>query len=265
MSSSSFSDQDKIDCINKSPAAVAAHDKAAWLALFTHDSLVNDPVGSRPHQGHEEISRFYDTFIAPNKIRFNVQHDTVCGNTVVRDLVIETTMSTGLQVDVPTHIRYELIVDNGVLKVHCLYAHWELMPMVLQTLKQGLTGLLTYAKLSVHMVRCQGIGGVIGFMRGFGGVGKRGKLRAEEWLTAISQGDSVNARSLVAAGAELHMPGEEHCGLDVIAERMQGLQWRKLTAAGKTVTATVTLNDQQGLVYMVLNRKRHIIEARFYF
>lgn len=259
-----FSDQDKIDCINKSPAAVAAHDKASWLALFAHDSLVNDPVGSKPHQGHEEISRFYDTFIAPNKIVFDVDKDTVCGNTVVRDLIIKTTMSTGLQVDVPTHIRYELIVDNGALKIHNLYAHWELMPMVLQTLKQGLTGLVTYGKLSVHMIRCQGMGGVMGFMRGFGGVGKRGKLRAEEWLTAISQGDSVNARALIAAGAELHLPDTPHCGLDVIADQLQGLQWRKLTAAGRTVTATITQDGQQGAVYLLLNAKRHIIEARFY-
>lgn len=260
----SFSDQDKIDCINKSPAAVAIHDKPAWLGLFASGGLVNDPVGSRPHVGKDEISRFYDTFIAPNQIRFDVDKDTVCGMTVVRDLIIETTMSTGLRVDVPTHIRYELVDEHGELKIEHLYAHWELMPMVLQTLKQGIKGLTTYSKLSVHMIRCQGFGGVLGFMRGFGGVGKRGKLRAEEWLTAISQGDSVNARDYIAAGAELHLLDAENCGLDSLTEQLQGLRWRKLTAAGKTVTATISLGDKQGVAYMALNHKKHIIEARFY-
>lgn len=264
MSSDTYSDQDKIDCINKSPAAVAIHDKAAWLGLFANGCLVNDPVGSKPHMGREEIGHFYDSFIAPNQINFDVDKDSVCGMMVMRDLIIETTMSTGLRVDVPTHIRYELVEEAGELKIEHLYAHWELMPMVLQTLKQGVLGLVTYGKLTLHMIRCQGLGGVLGFMRGFRGVGKRGKLRAEEWLTAISQGDSVNARELVAAGAELHLPNAEHCGLDAIAEKMQGLHWRKLTAAGNTVTATITLGEQQGVVYMALNHKRHIIEARFY-
>ncbi len=264
MSSDTYSEQDKLDCINKSPAAVAIHDKPAWLRLFASGALVNDPVGSRPHVGKDEISRFYDTFIAPNQISFNVQHDTVCGMTVVRDLIIETTMSTGLCVDVPTHIRYELAEENGELKVEHLYAHWELMPMVLQTLKQGITGLVTYGKLSVHMIRCQGFGGVLGFMRGFGGVGKRGKLRAEEWLTAVCQGDSINTRAFIAAGAELHLPDADNCGLDKVVEQMRGMRWRKLTAAGNTVTATLMLGDRTGLVFMVLNRKRHIIEARFY-
>ncbi|MGB1581744.1 MAG: nuclear transport factor 2 family protein, partial [Nevskiales bacterium] len=251
-------------CINKSPAAVAIHDKSAWLGLFASGGLVNDPVGSKPHVGQEEISRFYDTFIAPNQINFAVDKDTVCGMTVVRDLIIETTMSTGLRVDVPTHIRYELAEEDGQLKIEHLYAHWELMPMVLQTLKQGISGLLTYAKLSVHMIRCQGIGGVLGFMRGFGGVGNKGKLRAEEWLTAISRADSVNARDHIAAGAQLHLPDADDCGLDVIVQQLKGLRWRKLTAAGRTVTATINLGEQQGVAYMALNHKRHIIEARFY-
>ncbi|MDX1496118.1 MAG: nuclear transport factor 2 family protein [Salinisphaeraceae bacterium] len=260
----SFSDQDKIDCINKSPAAVAVHDKAAWLGLFASGGLVNDPVGSKPHIGQEEISRFYDTFIAPNQIQFAVDKDTVCGMTVVRDLIIQTTMSTGLRVDVPTHIRYELAEEDGELKIEHLYAHWELMPMVLQTLKQGLNGLVTYAKLSVHMIRCQGFGGVLGFTRGFLGVGKKGKLRAEEWLTALSRSDSVNAREYISAGAELHLPEADNCGLDVITESLKGLRWRKLTAAGNTVTATITLGEKQGVVYMAMNHKKNIIEARFY-
>ena len=259
-----FTNEQKIACIDRSPAAVAVHDKAAWLALFAGDCLVNDPVGSKPHEGHKAIARFYDSFIAPNEISFDVQHDTVCGNTVVRDLTIETTMSTGLQVSVSTHIRYQLIEQDGELKIHRLYAHWELLPMVLHTLRQGVLGLVTYAKLSVHMIRCQGLGGVLGFTRGFGGVGKRGKVQAQAWLSAISQGDSAAAGEQLATGAQLHLPDAEQCSLDQVLEQMQGVQWRKVIAAGKTITATINQAERQGVVYLLVDRKGKIIEARFY-
>lgn len=259
-----YSDQDKIDCINQSPAAVAAHDKAAWLGLFASNGLVNDPVGSKPHVGQARISRFYDTFIAPNRINFDVAQDTVCGMTVVRDLIIETTMSTGLRVDVPTHIRYELVEQDGALKIQNLYAHWELMPMVLQTLRQGISGLVTYGKLSVHMIRCQGIGGVLGFMKGFGGVGKAGKLRAEELLTAISQGDAILARGLMGYCQSQELPAGNPVSPDALVEQLQGLRWTKLTAAGSQVTATVFHGEQRGVVLLTLDRKRHIESIAFY-
>jgi hypothetical protein len=38
-----------IETVMKSPAAVAAHDKAAWLSIFAELSVVEDPVGSKPH------------------------------------------------------------------------------------------------------------------------------------------------------------------------------------------------------------------------
>ena len=72
--------------VGGSPAAVAAHDKEGWLSLFTPSAVVNDPVGSAPHRGPAQLSRFYDTFIAPNTIGFQVNHDVVCGASVLRDV-----------------------------------------------------------------------------------------------------------------------------------------------------------------------------------
>ena len=95
MTSIHFNDADCLALIEKSPAAVAVQNKAAWMDIFARYSLVEDPVGSTPHlsgvydcrqgyRGRERLSRFYDTFIAPNKIRFQVDRDTVCGLHVVR-------------------------------------------------------------------------------------------------------------------------------------------------------------------------------------
>ena len=46
---------DLLATVERSPAATAAHDKAAWVGLFSADGRVEDPVGSRPHIGHRAI------------------------------------------------------------------------------------------------------------------------------------------------------------------------------------------------------------------
>jgi len=219
---------DKLAAVTASPEAVARHDKATWLGLFASDAEINDPVGSQPHAGEAAISRFYDTFIAPNAITFLPEYDVVCGDTVVRDLVISTTMSTGLQVDVSTHIRYELVEEGGKLKVRRLYAHWELLPMVMATLGKGMKGWWTYNKLSVHMIRCQGVRGVRGFMRGFSGIGSKGKQVASDWLDE------------------------------------QGLEWRKLISSGQHITATVEQNGKRGVAWWLFDEKGEVTESRIY-
>ena len=49
--------------VERSPKAVAAHDKAGWLAIFAEYNIVEDPVGSRPH-----ISGIYDKYYSYNII-----------------------------------------------------------------------------------------------------------------------------------------------------------------------------------------------------
>ncbi|MGH3584208.1 MAG: nuclear transport factor 2 family protein, partial [Mycobacterium sp.] len=65
--------------VEGSPAAVVAHDRARWVGLFTADGRVEDPVGSRPHVGTDQLERFYDTFIGPRTITFHRDVDVVTG------------------------------------------------------------------------------------------------------------------------------------------------------------------------------------------
>jgi Nuclear transport factor 2 (NTF2) domain len=58
-----------LTAVERSPQAATAHDRAGWVGLFTTDGRVEDPVRSRPHVGHGEIGRFYDTFIGPRDMR----------------------------------------------------------------------------------------------------------------------------------------------------------------------------------------------------
>jgi len=71
-----------------SMAAVEAHDREAWLALFADDAVVEDPVGpslfdpeGAGHRGPEAIASFYDTVIAANEsIRFDIRQSFLCGD-----------------------------------------------------------------------------------------------------------------------------------------------------------------------------------------
>jgi hypothetical protein len=249
-----FTAAELLAAVERSPALVAVHDRAGWCALYAADGQINDPVGSRPHQGREAIERFYDTFIAPNQIRFNVDHDRVCGMSVMRDLTIRTTMSTGVALSVPMHLRYDLVEEAGALKIRRLYAHWELPVMVLQLLKAGLLGLWTAIKLGPQLIRNQGIGGVLGFMRGFFGHGRAGKRAAIAFLEAAGRVDATAMARLLAPGARLELPFGTAVELPALASALRDVQWRKVIGAGDYVTATVQFGTQRGVALFGFER-----------
>ena len=184
-----FSDAQKIAYVAQSPVLCGKHDRAGWVGLFARDGQVNDPIGSKPHNGRVEIENFYDTFIAPNALSFDVEKDLVGGKdrmTVVRDLHINTVMSTGVRISVPMHIRYVLTEENGALRIHRLYAHWELDEMLRQQ-RSTLKGIWTSVLLTPRMLKYQGIVGVMGFMEGLKGVGEAGKRAAHAHLAAAPE------------------------------------------------------------------------------
>lgn len=100
--------QQLLAAVERSPQAAAEHDRAAWVALFTPDGRIEDPVGSRPHLGRTQIGRFYDTFIAPRDIRFHRDLDIVFGTTVLRDLELEVAMGPAVTMYIPAFLRYDL-------------------------------------------------------------------------------------------------------------------------------------------------------------
>lgn len=185
--------------VARSPVLCAAHDKAGWIALFARDAQINDPVGSAPHEGHEAISRFYDTFIAPNALKFDVEQDFVAGMSVMRDLTLTSTMATGLAIPVPMHLRYDLAEESGVLKIHRLYAHWEL-PVLLRQQLGTFNGWLTSLQLTPQLLRHQGFGGLLGFMRGLRSVGKAGKLAALAHMQTAPGFQGATPGKILAAG-----------------------------------------------------------------
>lgn len=194
--------------VEQSPAAVAVHDKLAWMAIFADFHIVEDPVGSNAHiggvydsktgyRGNGALSRFYDTFIEPNTIRFEVAKDYVCGTHVVRDLTIHITMSDKVQVQTPMHLLYELDEQSNGWKIRRLAAHWELIPMLKQLFGKGLAALPVMADLTVRMAKYQSLSGMLGFSKAACTVGKKGKQTVECFTSAFNAKDLAGLMAIV--------------------------------------------------------------------
>ncbi len=253
-------------CVQASPEAVARHDRDTWLGLFSEDAEVHDPVGARPHLGPEAIARFYDTFIAPNDVAFEVDHEGVCKDLVWRDVTIHTRMATGLALSVPAHLRYQLTTTaDGALRIHRLYAHWELASMVRQSLSQGWLGVRTYAGLTRHMLAQQGMAGAVGFARGFGGIGAHGRRRAEMLLRALRNHERAVATAQLAPEPRFEVDGVPLADLDALFAQASGLQWHKVMAAGTQVTASIRSDAGHGLALFDFDRQGRIAALQWCF
>jgi len=234
---------DLLSAVLASPHAVAVHDRASWVGLFTQDAVVNDPVGASPHTGRVAIERFYDTFIAPNTITFHVDHDFAAPGTILRDLTIEIRMSTGATVRVPMHLRYRMVTVDGELKIAHLAAYWELPAMVGKLLRTGPAGLGAGTKLGWLLLRNQGIAGLTGMARAATGVGRRGKDIAAQLLTAAAAGDAEALRELLGPRQTVQLCPGDAVTVAEFADRARGARQGKTIAAGRTVTTSIDLDN----------------------
>ena len=214
--------------VRSSPAAVAAHDKAGWIALFDNDYVIEDPVGWQPVRG-DDISHFWDAFIAPNDIDFVVHHDWIDGLHVVRDVTVVTTLATGLTVGTPAHLRYELVDRDGTLKVERMAAHWELAPNFAQLMRPRAAHIRSMGAMGASLVRNLGLGGTGRYVGALRSVGKKGKEAVRAYL----------------------------------GTRVDDLD--KVIASGNIVTANCTVDGQPAAVIATLDRKtRNVLDCRIY-
>ena len=143
--------------VERSPQAAAAHDRDGWVGLFTADGRIEDPVGSRPHVGTEQIGSFYDTFIGPRDIKFHRDLDIVFGTVVLRDLELEVAMGSAVTMYIPAFLRYDLREAQTASGGLPLRAYWELPAMMLQFLRTGSGAMSPALQLSRDLLGNQGL------------------------------------------------------------------------------------------------------------
>ena len=81
----------------RSWSAVHRKAKEEWIALFSEEAKVEDPVGATPldpdgrgHTGKSEIGAFWDANIAPNTVKVEMRESYPAGNEVAHVGTITT-------------------------------------------------------------------------------------------------------------------------------------------------------------------------------
>ena len=251
--------------VEQSPAVAAAHDRAGWVGLFTKDGRIEDPVGSRPHLGHAEIGRFYDTFIGPRDIAFRRDLDVVHGPAVVRDLDLEVVLASAITMTIPAFLLYDLREVDGEWKIAMLRAYWELPSMMMQFLRNGVSAVPATVQLSQGLIRNQRLRGTAGFAAGFRRVGSRRKELVHTFVGAVGSGDKLAAQRTLSPDATMTFGDDDAAHIADLVARCAGADAPKLIAAGCTVAASITSQQGRGVMFADVARWRNEIRRIRYF
>jgi hypothetical protein len=251
--------------VERSPQAFTVHDRDGWVGAFTADARVEDPVGSQPHVGHEQIYRFYDTFIGPRDIKFHRDLDVVFGTTVLRDLELEVSMGSAVTMYIPAFLRYDLRDVNGQWQIAQLRAYWELPAMMLQFMRTGRRAVSPAVQLSRGLLVNQGLRGTAGFMSGFRRVGAPHKRLVESFLGAVARGDESGASRALSSTATITLGDDDALDIAGIIERLDGCVATKMNGAGTTVTASLKSTHGRAIVFADLAWRPNAINRIRYF
>lgn len=195
-----MSASDPLAVVKVSPELVGRHDRASWLALFTPDAVIEDPVGADRYEGSARHGPFWDAFIAPNRVTFHPRRELVSGDLVVRYVTISSiTPVSDTPFELPAIIEYRVRGD----RIASLRAFWEPHLAVSWHLRQGAKGIFGLSKHGLRMTTGLGLGSAMGFSRALmPSLGKaEGRALAERLAGAIG-GSRAEWLALVGA-AEL--------------------------------------------------------------
>lgn len=118
-----MSDPDIVGTIERYQSTFSADDRDGWLALFTDDAVLEDPVGSAPHEGRDAIAAFWDAVHARTErgtVRMT-QGPAVCG--------LEAAWAFELDVTVKGRRSLVGIIDHGTFaedgRIRRIRAFWS--------------------------------------------------------------------------------------------------------------------------------------------
>lgn len=201
-----------LDYVNNSPKYVDIHDKKSWVGLFADDAFIQDPVGGLTFRKdvfsdrfqQNRIEMFWDAFIAKNNIHFEIKNEIVSDLSVIRDAVVQAYLpKSNATVNTPAHLRYNLKVVDGQLRVKSLQAYWNFAAVAAETLGRGKLGLSIMKEQLANMNQGLGLKLELGhFLKGYiVGIHKIGPRRVRNMVTALNSGKSKKFASYFHRGA----------------------------------------------------------------
>ena len=270
-----------IALVDRSPELVDKHDRAGWLDLFSSNAIVQDPVGAGPNRkgkdmrkGKDALGRFYDIFIGPNKIKFDVHQDIVIGDEMVREVSIHTTLPNGAITIVHCYLIYKIIEENGQLKIEGLRAHWDFGKNAMALMKNnGFKGITGSTVQFGTMIKVQGMKRIIEYMGAmYKGILKKGIKSANAFAAAINAKDEAAFARLFDAGATIEFPsGKKISAGDFLkgSGKDVKLEFKGLRSGGWFTSCAFDAkgggSDKHGVVFFEFSPKtKKIINARFF-
>ncbi len=275
-------DKDKIlELAKSSPEIVGRHEKEAWLDLFSKAAVVHDPVGAGPNRkgigisnGSDELSRFWDIFIAPNNIKFTVNQDIVIGNEVVRDVLITSTLSNGAVSEVPALLKYSVVKEDDKLKVESISAHWDLSRNAINLLKSnGFKGIIASFGQFGTMIKVQGFCRVFRYCQAmYKGILGKGIKSVKSFADAVNNSDETEYLSLMDSDAVVEFPaGDKIPAVDFFRDKAGRihLDVDSLRSGGWFTScvfdARLKDTNRHGVAFFQFNPKtKKIFSARFF-
>jgi len=271
-----------IALVNRSPELVDKHDRAGWLNLFSSNAIVQDPVGAGPNRkgkdmrkGKDALGRFYDIFIGPNKIKFDVHQDIVIGDEMAREVSIHTTLPNGAITIVHCYLIYKIVEENGQLKIEGLRAHWDFGKNAMALMKnngfKGITGSMVQFGT---MIKVQGMKRIIEYMGAmYKGILKKGFKAVNAFAAAVNAKDEAAFARLFDTGATIAFPagGKNIAASDFLkgAGKDVKLEFKGLRSGGWFTSGACDVttggSSKHGVVFFEFSPKsKKIINARFF-
>jgi steroid delta-isomerase len=125
----------------KSIACAQSGNKEEWLALFTDDAIVRDPVGKSPHdpqgqgfQGKERRAQFWDMMIATGNLVIVPHKRIPVGEHICSVVMTATNYIGGLKTFIEMVACYEV---NDAGSIASLNVYWDVESIGEQLAAQG--------------------------------------------------------------------------------------------------------------------------------
>lgn len=235
---------DPFHVVLRSPELVKRHDKAAWLELFTEGGVIEDPVGAGAHVGRASHSKFWDAFIAPNRVTFRPRREFGSGHVFVRYVTISTvTPVSDVPFELPALIEYVVRGD----RLASLRAFWEPSLAVGWHARQGVRGLLGLGKHGLRMTGGLGIGSAMGFSRALVPSLSKDRARGLAERLASVIGASREGWLELTRAARVTVAGDPHDAAqawDATLASAPGMRVEESIAAGDHLACVLASDDR---------------------
>ena len=281
---SNFEPAEMIALIDADAELTFTKNRQGWLDLFSSHAWVVEPNGTKPYAGHgfdentgekkdERLEMFYDSFMSPTTTQWDIEQYIVAGDTVLIDVLLNTTYNNGVAVVVRNHIVYEYTMENGELKIDHVRGYYETKDVQEQAEAQGTDGLAALAGLSSNILAYQGVQGLSEYLKGTeSGVFEAGKQRVNALADAINNNDTAGLAALMVSDETVVEFPVAHQTLSALtfADELAttSITVGEMHSAGYATSFEFVANvngvEHQGVGIADFNSNRQIKKLRFY-